>query len=139
MNNGHWLFDRPMRENFGIEGFIYVIRDDYMKRFYIGKKSYNKGENWRNYLSSGKLLKELMAARPRDEFSFIVLEEYNSPGGLSYAETWSLCMIEAPSRKDVYNILLPKISWKSKERITEKHKQRLALTMQFYEFGDKNA
>jgi hypothetical protein len=135
--NGHWLFEKEMDHT--KEGFIYMIRDDYMMRFYIGKKAYYKGAEWRSYCSSSKLLKELFKARPREEFSFIVLEEYDTPGGLSYAESWTLLTIESPSRKDVYNTLVPKISWKSKEKISERHKKRLTLSLLNHDFfpGEK--
>ena len=81
--NGDWLFTHQMGENKAL-GFIYVIRDNYMKMFYLGKKNYfvrrgkNKGapSDWRRYKSSQPTLKEIMAARPKDEFDFIVLDEY---------------------------------------------------------------
>ena len=53
-NNGLWSFPEQMGTP-GQVGFIYVIRDRYLERFYLGKKLFfghgklNKGKesNWR--------------------------------------------------------------------------------------------
>lgn len=131
-NNGHWVFPEQMGSKEKV-GFIYIVRDTYFKRLYLGKKSYwgagklNKGKEstWRQYCSSSKSLLEMIAGRPREEFEFICLEEYKTKGTLSYAETWSLCLVEAPTTDNWYNTLIEKVSWKVKEPISDRHKQRL--------------
>lgn len=129
-NNGHWSFPEQMGNGVG---FIYVIKDLTLQRFYLGKKLYvgmgqlNKGKesNWKKYTSSSKVLNELLKVRPKDEFQFICIEEYKTKGTLSYSETWSLCYVEAPTNKDWYNTLIEKVSWPVKEMITKRHKDRL--------------
>jgi len=140
--NGHWKFDQPM----GIgkaSGFIYIVRDNYLSRFYMGKKFYkgngklNRGQesDWKTYLSSSNLLKQLMGERPKEEFELICIEEYCMRGAVSYAETWSLCHVEAPTTKTWYNTRIEEISWNVTEPITKRHKERLnrVITMQPFE------
>ena len=122
-SNGHWEF--PDKMGVGV-GFIYIIYDTALNRGYIGKKTYiTKKNDWRTYKSSSKLLKEMFRERPIEEFRFICLEQYNTKGTLSYAETWSLCAAEAPTSTAWYNTLIPKVSWAVKEPISDRHKDRL--------------
>jgi hypothetical protein len=136
-SNGHWKFPEQMG-SIDKTGFIYVIRDNYMGRFYLGKKSYrgsgklNKGveSKWRTYTSSSNTMKEMFDNRDIKDFDFIVLEEYSAKGALSYAETWSLCLVEAPTTPEWYNKRIEAISWSVRERVTERHKERLQLTIE---------
>lgn len=140
-DNGHWLFPEKMGDGMYV-GFIYLIRDKYLERFYLGKKLYrgmgklNRGKesNWKTYISSSKLLKEVFDYRPRTEFDFICLEQYKTKGTLSYSETWTLCFVEAPTNRTWYNTLIEKVSWPVKEPISERHKQRLQDAINFKEF-----
>jgi len=135
-NNGHWKFPEQMGgvwtdRNCPV-GFIYVVRDNYLERFYLGKKSFfgssgnskGKESKWRSYQSSSKALEEMFKERPKDEFEFICLEQYRTKGTLSYSETWSLCLVEAPTNKRWYNTLIEKVSWPVKEPISQRHKDR---------------
>jgi hypothetical protein len=132
LDNGHWIFPEQMGGK-EYSGFVYLIRDNYMGRFYLGKKSYRSTRgakagqemNWRYYKSSSKLLKEMLGERPKSEFDFFVLEQYRTKGTLSYAETWSLCYVEAPTSELWYNHLIEKVSWRVKEPISERHKIRM--------------
>jgi len=129
-NNGHWLFPEQMGNAIG---FIYVVRDNYMERFYLGKKLFrvmkgkNKGKetSWKYYTSSSKLLAEMFDERGDNEFDFICLDQYTTKSGLSYAETWSLCHVEAPTTKDWYNTRVEAVSWPVKEMVKDRHKARL--------------
>lgn len=140
-NNGHWVFDKQMGTGVG---FIYIIRDKYLERFYLGKKTYvgagrlNKGveSNWRKYKSSSKALAEHFRIRPLNEFEFICIEEYKTKGTLSYAETWTLCLVEAPTNELWYNRLIEKVSWPVKEPISDKHKQRVTDAIAWKSFYD---
>jgi hypothetical protein len=133
LNNGHWKFPEQMGAS-DYSGFIYIIRDNYMGRFYLGKKSYRstkgavRGQemNWRYYTSSSNLMKEMFAERPRSEFDFFCVEQYKTRGTLSYAETWSLCHVEAPTTPTWYNHLIEKVSWNVKEPISSRHKERMS-------------
>jgi hypothetical protein len=132
VHNGHWIFPEKLG---GPEyvGFVYAIFDSYLKRGYIGKKSFrgagvsNRGQesNWRRYTSSSKILTEMFKERPMEEFEFIVLEQYRTKGTLGYAETWSLCFAEVPTSLSWYNTRIEKVSWAVKEPVTERHKSRL--------------
>ena len=141
-DNGHWLF--PERMGDGV-GFIYVVRDNYLRRFYLGKKLFrghgklNKGveSNWRKYVSSSNLLKTMFGERPKEEFDFVCLEEYKMKGALSYAETWTLCLVEAPTTEDWYNTRVEKVSWSVRERITSRHKERLDRVMSMDDFEEE--
>jgi hypothetical protein len=142
--NGHWKFPEPMGERKGITGFVYVIRDPYLQRFYMGKKFYkgagklNKGmvSNWKSYMSSSATLAQMLEHRPKSEFEFICLEEYKMRGAVSYAETWGLCHVEAPTTKNWYNTRIEEISWNVSEGITERHKERLARVIAFDKFEE---
>jgi hypothetical protein len=138
IHNGHWLFPNQMGDPAYV-GFIYLIRDNYLKRFYLGKKLYygsgnmNKGKesNWKSYITSSKFFKEVFIQRPKEEFDFICLEQYKTRGTLSYAETWTLCFVEAPTNKNWYNTRIEQVSWSVKEPITDRHKQRLKDALNF--------
>jgi len=145
IHNGHWLFPEQMgnTRDFPTKyiGFIYLIRDNYLKRFYLGKKLFygsgnmNKGKesNWKSYITSSKFFKEVFIQRPREEFDFICLEQYKTRGTLSYAETWTLCFVEAPTNKSWYNTRIEQVSWKVTEAISERHKLRLKEALAFKE------
>lgn len=141
-DNGHWLFPEGMGND--KEGFVYVIRDKILERFYLGKKTYfvksktikRSESNWRNYISSSKLLKIMFEERPKKEFDFICLEEYKFRGALSYAETWTLCKVEAPTTSIWYNTRIEKVSWPVKENITDRHKERLEKAINMEEFDE---
>lgn len=130
--NGHWDFPRKMGDKSKV-GFVYVIKDTYMNQIYIGKKfyrgrgyeNYNKEFDWKNYISSSKIVQKLIQNRPKEEFEFIALEEYRTIGGLSYAEVWSILRIKGPERQDCLNKLIDKVSWKSRESITSLHEERI--------------
>lgn len=144
--NGHWQFEEALGQN-GEFGFIYLIHDTINDRMYIGKKQFlgtgkkNKGvpSNWQWYTSSCKELCESIKANGKEHFKFFVLEQYRIRGSLGFAETWSICHVEALANRDKwYNGLINKVSWNVKESITERHKERLKAilcneTMQIWE------
>lgn len=141
-DNGHWHFPEQMGTK-GHVGFIYVIRDTVLNRFYLGKKQFygtgklNKGKesNWKKYKSSSNLLEEMLKERPMHEFDFICLEQYKTKGTLSYSETWSLCLVEAPTSNIWYNNLIEKVSWSVREAITDRHKDRLQKCIDGHDFS----
>jgi hypothetical protein len=136
-NNGRWDF--PDQMGTGV-GFVYAIVDRELRRAYIGKKLYTsilKGRqvpsNWRNYESSSKTLASIMSERPSEEFHFFAIEQYKTRGTLSYAETWSLCFVEAPTNVRFYNTRIERVSWSVSEPISDRHKKRLSYVRQFVE------
>jgi len=141
--NGHWKFPQQMGTG-KVCGFVYVIRDSYLGRFYLGKKFYKsngrltKGQesNWREYQSSSSTLKLMLQERPWEDFECICLEEYVARGAVSYAETWSLCHVEAPTTSKWYNTRIEEISWNVKEGITARHKERLQRVIDMDKFEE---
>jgi len=132
LNNGIWRFPEQMGEK-GYVGFIYLITDPYMESFYLGKKHYRvrrgqfKGNesDWRVYKSSSKSIQAMLGERSLSDFSFYCIEEYKTAGGLSYAETWSLCAVNAPLSDAWYNKRIEKVSWKVNEPVSERHIERM--------------
>jgi len=132
INNGLWKFPEQMGGKAHV-GFIYLIYDRVLEKAYIGKKYYrgrgkqNKGDElpWKTYTSSSKIVKGLIGNNPIDEFDFIVLEQYATLGAVSFAETYSLCLVEAPCSDDWLNVRVEKITWKVTERVTDRHKERM--------------
>lgn len=131
--NGHWDFPEPLGTK-GEFGFIYLIHDTVEDKYYLGKKQFygtgklNKGEesNWKYYTSSCKELVASIKRNGKELFKFYVIEQYFKRGTLGYAETWSLCLVEALANRDKWhNGLINKVSWTVSEKITERHKQRL--------------
>jgi len=140
--NGRWLFPSELGHD-GHLGFIYVIHDCLEDKYYLGKKQYfgtgkaNKGiiSNWQWYISSSKELSASIQTHGEEAFEFIVLEEYRTKGTLSYAETWSLMYVETPSNQDRwYNKLVNGVSWTCREKITQRHKDRLQMVLDKKEF-----
>jgi hypothetical protein len=140
MNNGHWLFPEDLDHEKAC-GFVYVIRDKESGMMYIGKKYFrgngklNKGKesNWKSYASSSNELKARMKELGKDKFEFHVLEQYYTRGGVSWAETWSQTVVEVPSNNHIwYNRFIDKVTWKSTETITDRHKERLRNLLEEY-------
>ena len=124
-DNGKWEFNGKMGVGLG---FVYMVYDTDLHRFYIGRKNYlarSKGRlvtsDWKTYKSSSKILESLMAHRPPDAFKWICLDQYYTASGLAYAETWSLVYVDAPLRKHVYNKRIEAISWNVKEPVSQIH------------------
>lgn len=123
------------------EGFVYVIIEKRTNRKYIGKKNFrgqgrlNRGQpsNWRTYTSSSRYLNEIIKEQGRDAFRFIILEQYYTRGGLSFAETWSQVVCETPSRNEEFmNRYIDKVTWKVTEPVTARHKKKLKYYLTQY-------
>lgn len=128
LDNGHWNFPEQMGGK-EFSGFVYLIKDKLLGDFYIGKKHYRTSKlldsGWRTYNTSSKWMKELTAEGGLSGFEFHVLEQYKKKGMVGYAETWSLCHVEAPTRRDCHSRRIEKVQWQVSERITDRHRQRL--------------
>ena len=140
--NGQWKFDEQMGSP--SKGFVYIVRDLYLKKFYIGKKTFYSNArnfkgvetNWRKYKTSSGTMATMFKERPIEEFEFIALEQYKRLGALAYAETWSLCISEAPTREDFYNTRIEEIAWAVKEPISDRHKERLKRALNWEDFAE---
>lgn len=135
IDNGHWQFPQQL-DYLKAAGFIYLIKEKATGRKYIGRKNFRsyakltkgKQSNWKVYTSSSKDLNELIVANGKQAFEFHVLEQYYSIGGVGWAETWSQCVAETASNHDVFlNKLIDKVTWKSTEHISARHKERLQV------------
>ncbi len=130
--NGHWQFPTQMGGSEYV-GFVYIIHDLPENKLYLGKKKYfvergakrGQSSKWRDYVSSNKDLAATVEKYGKESFDFYVLGEYKTASGLTYAETWSLCHVDAPCKKEWLNTRVEEISWFIKEPVTEAHKQRL--------------
>jgi hypothetical protein len=132
--NGHWSSaPRDLSPSKAV-GFVYLIIDLEDNSKYIGKKLFrgrgksNKGveSNWKAYTSSSEELNRRIKERGKDSFKFIILEQYFTVGGLSFAETWSQVVSETPSRNEEFlNRFIDKVTWKVTEAVTTRHKKRL--------------
>ena len=152
--NGHWAFPEELRCE-EAAGFVYAIRMKSSGLLYIGRKNFvsisrklpkgaKKGDrvrrivtrtqsNWKTYTSSSVELNALIKEHGKQEFAFYVLEQYNSLGAVGYAETWSLCYAEVPANHDKFlNRNIEKVSWRSNEHISSRHKSRLAKLLELY-------
>ncbi len=129
--NGIWDFPEQMNGSGKKHGFIYIIVDKVLERFYIGRKIYKKSgysndsSNWKAYKSSSPVIKEHFKERPLSDFSFICIEEYETKGGLAFAETWSLCHVMAPLSEACYNRRIEAIKFRVTEPVSERHRLRL--------------
>jgi hypothetical protein len=111
---------------------------------YIGKKNFkgrgklNKGQasNWKSYTSSSDYLQKLIKEKGKEAFYFIILEQYSTLGGLSFAETWSQVTSETPSKNDEFiNRFIDKVTWKVTEPVTARHKRRLKHYLRKYPYN----
>jgi len=115
-------------------GFVYLIVNLKENRLYLGRKFYRvrrgkskgKPHSWEGYTSSSNKLNEDMKKLGKDNFKFYIIEEYKTLGGLTWAETWSLCRARIPEQNELwYNRRIEKVAWASPENITNRHMRRL--------------
>ena len=91
--------------------------------YYIGKKQYvTKTRAWKTYKSSSRILKEEIKEDPKN-FKYIIIEQYKSTGGLSWAEIYTQVSLETPNDRNSFNFYISKIRGKAKERVTPGHKR----------------
>lgn len=140
---GHWDHTGLKLDPASAVGFVYLIVYTETNQKYIGKKNFrgkgklNKGQesNWKSYSSSSTYLNELIKEKGKDKFDFIILEQYYTVGGLSFAETWSQVVSETPSKNDEFiNRFIDKVTWKVNEPVTDRHKRRLKHYIRKYNY-----
>ena len=125
---GQWQCEfRPTPSTY--EGFIYIVINKTNKEYYIGKRGYKTksrkpSEHWKTYRSSSKTLKKLISENYTD-YEFYIIEQYKTKSGLNYAEIWSQMIFETPSDSSSLNYKIQSMSYKSKEKITERHKKKM--------------
>jgi hypothetical protein len=143
VDSGHWDSTGIKLDPVNAVGFVYVIVEKETHRKYIGKKNFkgigklNKGSdsNWRTYSSSSKYVQELIREKGLQEFSFVILDQYFTTGGLSFAETWTQIVCETPSRNDeFFNRFIDKVTWKVTEPVTILHRLKLEEVLSCYSY-----
>lgn len=143
MDYGHWSNFPPGLNPEKAVGFVYLIVNLDTNQKYIGKKFFrgrgkaNKGQesNWKTYTSSSKTVNEMIETLGKSRFRFIIIEQYFTLGGLSWAETWSQVQVEVPSNNDEWlNRFIDKVTWKSSESVSKQHKRRLASWIKKFPF-----
>ena len=142
-NTGHWSAQGLSLDPEHAEGFVYLIIEKDTSKAYIGLKHYRlrgkrKGQqsNWKTYTSSSTWVKQLIAERGVDNFDFIILEQYYTRGGLSFAEVWTQVSCEIPSQNEKYfNRFIDKITFKVTEPVTPRHKKRLKYYLRKYKLA----
>ena len=101
MPNSHW-HSRVKVDPEKYNGFIYVIINKKTKMYYVGKKQYaTKTRPWRSYKSSSRILKEEMKDCIED-FKFIIIEQYKTSAGLSWAEIYTQVFLETPNDRNSF-------------------------------------
>lgn len=140
-DTGHWIASEVKLDPKGAIGFVYVIIEKTTNKLYIGKKNFkgtgkknkNVESNWKTYCSSSKSLQDLIKEKGVDSFEFIILEQYYTRGGLSFAETWSQVTCEVPSNNHrFFNRFIDKTTFKVTEPVTPRHKKRLRQVLKNY-------
>jgi hypothetical protein len=115
-------------------GFIYLIVEKSTGRKYVGKKNFrgrgrlNKGQpsNWKRYTSSSKFSNQQIREQGKQAFEFIIIEQYYTQGGLSFAEVWTQVYLETPSNNEEFiNRFIDRVTWKVTEPVTDQHKRRI--------------
>lgn len=85
-------------------GFIYITTNKTNGKRYIGKKTYDKKEVWKNYLGSGIALKNAIDKYGKENFSKVIIEECNTKDLLNEREKYWIEKYNATSDSSFYNI-----------------------------------
>jgi hypothetical protein len=142
-DTGHWSAQGLNLDPVKAVGFVYMIIDLDTNQKYIGKKNFtgrgklNKGEpsNWKSYSSSSKYVQQMISEKGEDRFKFIILEQYFTVGGLTFAETWSQIVCETPCNNDEFlNRFIDKITFKVTEPVSLHHRNRLKYYLRKYKY-----
>lgn len=134
---GHWECKFKFNPS-DVFGFLYCIHNKATNQFYWGKKQFfhggkkkskthGKEMSWRTYTGSSEHLKKDIALFGNDNFSFEIVEVYNTKGGLYYAEAYSQMVSESMTEyladeltPRFYNRQIAAIRFVPKESITDK-------------------
>jgi hypothetical protein len=142
--HGHWdimpyLLDQDPTKS---HGFIYCVENTETNKLYIGRKqtvqlgkksskTYGKVTNWKTYMGSSKHLTDDIKSLGKDKFKFIILEFYQTRGGLNYAEIAFQVKCDVMTAKlpngerQFYNGQVGAVRWVPKEYISEEHRKAI--------------
>jgi group I intron endonuclease len=142
---GHWeimpyLLDQdPLKAH----GFVYCVENTKTGKLYIGRKqtvhlgkksskTYGKTTNWKSYMGSSKHLTDDIKSLGKDKFKFVILEFYNTRGGLNYAEIAFQIKCDVMTAKlpdgerQFYNGQVGAVRWIPKEFHTEETRAKMS-------------
>ena len=136
----HWLGETPNPDKYF--GFIYYIHNDVTGKGYIGKRQYHRwskrkkvGEqNWHYYTGSCTPLNKDIKKMGREHFTFVMIEQYYTRGGLVYAETNLQHKLDVLTKKlpdgerAFYNSMIGGIKFVPKEEVSQETLDKLRST-----------
>lgn len=138
----HWTGLCPDPDN--AYGFVYEIVNTKNNRRYIGRKFYHKyskrkkvGNNdWHFYCGSSVELKKDIQKIGKEHFTFTIIDEYKTRGGVVYGEVEWLVTLDVLRKKlddgtfMYYNRCVPGIKFRPINEHTEIAKQKISLGVQ---------
>lgn len=102
----NYMFDALVDETYYLRdyvGFVYKITNKQTKRFYIGKKHFHIGSEWRNYYGSSKLLNKDIKIYGKDSFTREILCLCKDENDLTYQEMRYQCKNDSLETNESYN------------------------------------
>jgi hypothetical protein len=70
-------------------------------------------------------MKKIVSIYGMQDLEFICLEQYKTKSGLSYAETKSLVLVDAPLTDMWLNKRIEEVAWNVKEPMSDRHYNKL--------------
>jgi len=106
---GHWTYPEGSFDVDNYFGFIYIITNKVSGKKYLGRKFFHvhqkrkrvRQSNWKVYTGSCKVLTEDIRALGKSKFTFEIYRLYKTRGGLSYFETYHLCVKDTLTERDI--------------------------------------
>lgn len=85
-------------------GFIYITTNHINNKKYIGKKKYDRRNDWEKYLGSGIILKNAINKYGKENFSKEIIEECETLDDLNIREKYWINYYNAIKSDEFYNI-----------------------------------
>jgi group I intron endonuclease len=85
-------------------GFIYITTNIINNKKYIGKCEYKRKNGWKDYLGSGKLLKQAIKKYGIESFVREIIDEADNLEDLNFLERYYIEEYDAYNNKEFYNI-----------------------------------
>jgi len=106
MRLGHWKIPKRFNPKDYL-GFLYFVENKVTKQGYVGKKQFwigraKKKSAWENYSGSSKHLKEDIKKFGKENFTFEIIDLYNTKGGLYYAEVYAQVVLNCLLEHTIY-------------------------------------
>lgn len=85
-------------------GFVYITINKINGKRYVGKCEYARLNGWKNYLGSGKYLKEDIKTFGKENFTRVILDECDNDDELCEVEEYYIRMFKAVESDNFYNM-----------------------------------